>query len=309
MSCKIILLEPVLMEKIWGGTKLEEIYNYPIPSNKTGEAWVISAHRNGSSIIKNGKYQGKTLRWLYDNHRYYFGDIQSKEFPLLVKILDAQSDLSVQVHPNDDMALKYNDFGKTECWYILDSGSDGEIIYGHNAKSKEEFQNLIAENKWNQLLKTKKIVPGDFIYVPAGKVHAIKANTQILEIQQSSDVTFRLYDYDRLDDKGNKRPLHIEESILATLIPDLEVKNEIVSKQEGLNVYETLIKSKYFTVKRLIIKEDVELENPLFLLVSVLNGAGEIYGVGVKKGDNLVITSELNKFLVSGDLEIIVIHL
>ena len=156
----------------------------------------------GSSIVDNGPYKCKSLRWVYENDKSLFNNLTLKEFPLLVKIIDANNDLSVQVHPNDEMAKDYNDLGKTECWYVIDCLPNSEIIYGHNALTKTELDNLIVNRRWTDLLKTKPIKPGDFIYVPAGKIHAIPTGCLILETQQSSNITFRLYDYDRKDEYG-----------------------------------------------------------------------------------------------------------
>ena len=309
MSNKVLLLEPVFMERIWGGSKLKELFNYNIPSNLTGEAWVISAHKDGSSKILNGDYKGKTLCWLYENHKELFYNIKDERFPLLVKLLDAQANLSVQVHPNDEMAIQYNDLGKTECWYIIDCIKDAKIIYGQTAKSKEEFKKLIDEDAWDQLLIEKPIKPGDFIFVPAGKIHAITAGTIILEIQQSSNVTFRLYDYNRLDDKGNKRELHIEESILASIIPDVEINNKSTKKIIGLNEIETLIKSDYFTVEKWNLKEKYIRTNHSFILASVIDGSGKINNIDIKKGSNFIITSDAKEFEINGELEIVVSYL
>lgn len=309
MSDKILLLEPVFMERIWGGSKLKELFNYNIPSNLTGEAWVISAHKDGSSKILNGDYKGKTLSWLYQNHKELFNNIKDERFPLLVKLLDAQSNLSVQVHPDDKMAIKYNDLGKTECWYVIDCSKDAKIIYGHSAKSKEEFRKLIDEDAWDKLLIEKPIKPGDFVFVPAGKIHAITAGTVILEIQQSSNVTFRLYDYNRLDDKGNKRELHIEESILASIIPDIKIENKSTKKIKGLNEIETLIKSNYFTVEKWNLKEKYARKNDSFILASVINGMGKINNLDIKKGSNFIITSDAKEFEIIGELEIVVSYL
>ena len=156
-----------------------------------------------------------------NNPRY--SDITKTEvFPLLTKILDANTNLSVQVHPDDAYAdLHENgELGKTECWYIIDCKEDAEIIYGHNAKTKAEFTEMIENGEWSPLLRRVKIKPGDFFYVPSGTIHALGEGTVVLETQQSSDATYRLYDYDRVDQKGQLRELHIDKSIAVTTIPD-----------------------------------------------------------------------------------------
>lgn len=306
---KIIMLEPIYKDRIWGGNKIKEIFNYPTPSNLTGEAWTISAHKEGSSIIKNGPYQGRTLRALFEERKDLFNHTTLKEFPLLVKIIDANDDLSVQVHPDDEGAIKYNDLGKTECWLILDCKKDTQIVFGHHAKSKAEFKRLVDENKWDQLLNYQKVNPGDFLFVPAGKLHALTKGMLVLEIQQSSDTTFRVYDYQRKDKHGNERDLHIQESIDASFIPDRLIKDARTIKITGKNTIETLVKSNYFTVEKWLIKEIFHYDNPSYLLVSVLDGKGQVNQQQIQKGDNFIVTSKVDEISIEGDLELVVAYI
>ena len=202
----IIFLEPVFAERIWGGRNLEK-FNYAIPEGNIGEVWVIAAHENGSSLIKNGELKGLTLKEAYEKRPELFTKKKYDKFPLLVKILDASDYLSVQVHPEDDYARvnENGELGKTECWYVLDAKENAELIYGHTAKTKEEFNRSIDEEKWDDLFIREKVKKGDFFYIPAGTLHAIGAGNLIYEVQQNSDTTYRVYDYDRTDKDGNKR--------------------------------------------------------------------------------------------------------
>lgn len=302
----IIFLNSEFKGKIWGGNKLKEYFNYDIPSNHTGEYWAVSAHPNGDSIIKNGEFSGKSLSWLWANHREIFGGIEGDEFPLLTKIIDASDDLSVQVHPDDEYAKKYEEsLGKTECWYIIDCEDDSELVLGHNAKSKEDMKNMIDEGNWNKLLRRVKIKPGDFFYIPAGTVHAIGSGTMILETQQTSDITYRLYDYDRLQN-GNKRELHIEKSIDVTTIPHEDNKSDIKKEKTDDNVIEKLVETEYFSVYKLDINSSLEMnqDNP-FMIMSVLKGKGNIDGIDIKKGDHFIIPAGYGEFNLNGDMEII----
>ena len=210
-----LFLQSVMQEKIWGGTHLRDVFGYDIPSDHVGEYWgAISAHPNGVSTIKNGRYAGQTLDVLYAEHRELFGNRQEPVFPLLTKILDANDWLSVQVHPDDAYGLEHEgELGKTECWYIIAAEPGAEIIYGHNAKSKEELRQQIESKDWENLLTKVPVKAGDFFYVPSGTMHAIGAGILVLETQQSSDTTYRVYDFDRKDDQGNLRELHLEKSI------------------------------------------------------------------------------------------------
>lgn len=305
----ILILEPIFKERIWGGNKLARKYAYNIPSDKTGECWAISAHRNGDCKITNGKLKGYTLSNVYNNHRELFNNISNPTFPLLTKILDASSDLSVQVHPNDEYASKYeNDLGKTECWYIIDCDEDAEIIIGHNALSKNEMINMIENNEWNILLRKIKVKPGDFFYIPTGTIHAICKGIVLLETQQSSDTTYRVYDYDRLDDNGNKRELHLDKAIEVITVPHKdEIADKKVTNLDNLTITE-YVSTKYFTVQKWEIDGQVQKELSKFKLISVLDGKGTINNLKIKKGDHFIITSTCNKINLNGNLELIVSH-
>lgn len=303
----IIFLEPVFQERIWGGTKLKEVFNYDIPSNYTGECWAISAHKHGDCKIKNGPFKGKTLSEVYEKHRYLFNHIEHPVFPLLTKILDANDDLSVQVHPDDAYALQHvGEQGKTECWYVLDCEPDSEIIFGHNAKTKRELRQLIEHNEWDKLLRRVKIKKGDFFYVQAGTIHALCKGSLILETQQSADTTYRLYDYHRLDQNGNLRPLHVEEAIAVTTVPHIDYPLTIKVEKHHNHQITTFVSDKYFTVQKWDIDGLVNKENDTFLLVSVINGEGKINDEIIKKGDHFIITSFMKEINLNGKLELIV---
>lgn len=311
-----VFLKPVFQERIWGGGKLQELFNYDIPSQTTGEAWVISAHENGPSIVMNGELQGKSLVDVWRNYPQLFGfETTDSDFPLLVKILDANDQLSVQVHPDDHYAkeLAQKPYGKTECWYILDCEENAEIIIGHQAQSREEFQQLVTKGEWQKLFQSIKVKKGDFVYVPSGTLHSIGKGIVILETQQSSDITFRLYDYDRVDPEGKKRELHLEEAMAVMTCPHQQVIQDNL-KQQLNNLESTrLIEGEYFTVYHWILGGKVEV--PLttgFLLVSVINGSGQIVTEEsvstVKKGDNFIVPATIGEYFIDGNLEMIVSH-
>lgn len=306
MKEQVLLLKPTIHEKIWGGNKLKDLFGYNYDLKDVGEIWGISAHKDGPSIITNGVHKGLSLSELFDKDRSYFANIENKEFPLLVKLIDANEALSVQVHPDDKMAVRYNDLGKTECWYVLDCKEDTTIVYGHKATTKEEFVKLINAGKYDELLNYKTVKPGDFIYVPAGQIHAINKDTVILEVQQSSNVTFRLYDYDRTDDQGNTRDLHIKETIEATTIPEFVDSSNPKVFTKGNNKITEFIKAHYFSVEKWDIEEQYKRENKTFQLLVVLEGKGNINGYDVKKGDFLIVTSYAKEVEVKGNLELMV---
>ncbi|RNF39512.1 mannose-6-phosphate isomerase, class I [Planococcus salinus] len=311
-----VFLQPAFQERIWGGTKLRQLFDYDIPNPSTGEAWVISAHENGPSIVKNGLLRGKSLSEIWKEYPSLFGySTAESDFPLLIKILDANDNLSVQVHPDDYYAqqLSGQTCGKTECWYILDCDEDAEIIIGHKAESREEFEAMVNSGDWGNLLHSVKVKKGDFVYVPSGTLHAIGKGIVILETQQSSDLTYRVYDYDRTDAEGKKRELHLKEAITVTSYPHREVQQERV-KEDTENLISTrLIEEEYFTVYHWQVRgKTVAPLTTGFLLVSVISGEGLIGTAEcesrIKKGDNFIVPVTIGDYFIEGQLELIVSH-
>ncbi|WP_232699233.1 mannose-6-phosphate isomerase, class I [Brevibacillus daliensis] len=297
----------VFKERIWGGTRLTS-FGYKIPSEQTGECWAFAAHPHGQSVVKNGEYKGMTLGELWKDHRSLFGDVEGDRFPLLTKILDANQDLSVQVHPDDEYANLHEngELGKTECWYIIDCKEDAEIIYGHHAKTKEELISMIEHEEWNKLLHRVKVKPGDFFYVPSGTVHAIGKGILILETQQNSDTTYRLYDYDRRDAEGNLRELHLQKSIEVTETPFTSDQLTVLyDKVDDLSVT-SFIEGPYFSVKKWELAGSATLiQQEKFLLVSVIDGEGEIIKenqhYSFKKGDHFLLPNGFNEYEIKGN--------
>lgn len=303
----ILFLAPVFKERIWGGTKLKELYGYDIPSAKTGECWAISAHPEGESVVINGSMAGLPLSQVYSNHPELFFGCHDAKFPLLMKIIDANQDLSVQVHPDDVYASNYTeDAGKTECWYVLYAKEDAQMVFGHNALTKEEFIDKVYSNRWDELLMKRPVKTGDFIYVPAGTVHALCQGTVVLETQQSSDTTYRLYDYDRLDQNGNKRQLHLKESIDVTKIPHMEEILMTKITSSGNNTCTQFVKTDYFTVEKWDIADYVKIINQRFYLASVIEGKGFINNIPIEKGQHFIITSLTKTIELSGKFSLIV---
>lgn len=310
-----LFLKPVFKERIWGRTALQKVFGYDIPTSHTGECWAISAHHNGPSIVENGPYKEITLDKLWKEHPELFGNPEGDVFPLLTKILDANMDLSVQVHPDDAYALvnENGELGKTECWYILDCKKDAEMIFGHNARSKEELAEQIKEGKWGDLLRRVNIKPGDFFYVPSGTIHALCEGTLVLETQQSSDTTYRVYDYGRMDAVGNLRELHLEKAIDVTTVPhqDAEVIPN-VQEQENVTIT-TFVESEFFSVYKWDVHGSASFSyNQHYLLLSIVNGEGSLLHngeeYGLKKGTHLIVPVGFGDFEITGECELIVSH-
>ena len=308
-----LFLQSVMQEKIWGGTHLRDVFGDDIPSDHVGEYWAISAHPNGVSTIKNGRYAGQTLDVLYAEHRELFGNRQEPVFPLLTKILDANDWLSVQVHPDDVYGLEHEgELGKTECWYIIAAEPGAEIIYGHNAKSKEELRQQIESKDWENLLTKVPVKAGDFFYVPSGTMHAIGAGIMVLETQQSSDTTYRVYDFDRKDDQGNLRELHLEKSIDVLTIGEPANSRPVTTKVDDLKST-LLVAGDFFAVYKWEISGKADFEKTAdYSLFSVLDGQGSLKVDGqdydIAKGSHFILPSDVETWQIKGELELIVSH-
>ncbi|ANS75053.1 mannose-6-phosphate isomerase [Paenibacillus yonginensis] len=307
-----IFLNPVFQDRIWGGTKLKTLFGYEIPSDHTGECWAVSAHPNGQSTVKNGPFAGQKLGDLWASHQELFHS-NSKVFPLLTKLLDASDDLSVQVHPDDAYAGEHEngELGKTECWYIVDAEPGAEIVYGHEATSKEQLVQYIEEGKWDELLTKIPVKAGDFFYVPSGTIHALGKGIVVLETQQSSDTTYRVYDYDRKDSAGNTRELHLEKAIDVTTIPQRYVPTQHETTRQGETEITTFVSNDFFTVQKWDVSGTSVFEaSDKYRLFSALDGEGELK-VGslvypVRKGDHFILPVGFGPYELTGKLQFIV---
>lgn len=308
---EIIFLEPVFKEMIWGGNKLKTDFGYEIPSDKTGECWAIAAHKNGDSRVAGGEFSGYTLSKLWNEHRELFGNLSGDVFPLLIKIIDAKDDLSIQVHPDDEYANKNENgsLGKTECWYILDCDEGADIIVGHNAKSNEELNQMVKDGNWNDLLRKIPIKKGDFFQIDPGCLHAIRKGTVILETQQNSDITYRVYDYDRLSD-GKPRELHTQKALDVITAPAKDALVDIrTEKGEGF-VREELYSCKYYSVERIVVEKSIKIDQTHnFMNVSVVEGEGTVDGKEIKKGSHFLLPCGYGEAEFSGNLELIISYI
>lgn len=309
-----LFLHSVMQPKIWGGTKLHDYFGYEIPCETTGEYWAISAHPNGVSTVINGDFAGQSLDRLYTEQPQLFGFPKDKVFPLLTKILDANDWLSVQVHPDDSYAFEHEgELGKTECWYVIAADEGAEIIYGHEAQTKEEFEAFIQAGDWDRLLTHVPVKAGDFFFVPSGTIHAIGKGIMILETQQSSDTTYRVYDFDRIDDQGQARELHLKQSIDVSYIGKPQNSTPATLRVGDLTST-LLVSNPFFTVYRWLVKGGADMAaSAPYLLVSVLEGAGQITIEGtsftLKKGDHFILPNQVKNWTFQGDLEIIASHI
>lgn len=232
----------------------------------------------------------------------------------MTKILDAKQDLSVQVHPDDTYAEEHEgELGKTECWYVLAADEGAEMIYGHHAKTREELAELIENGQWDKLLRRVPVKPGDFLYVPSGTIHAIGKGIMVLETQQSSDTTYRVYDFDRVDKTtGQKRELHIQQSIDVTNVPHVDPKLDIKDQKVGDADVRTFVETDFFSVYRWRLEggeATFTRKAAPYTLVSVLKGQGQIIvndkSYEIEKGVHFILPYDVKEWTIKGNLEII----
>lgn len=307
-SKEILFLNPVCTHNIWGGTRLREDFNYPVEGNDLGECWGISAHPNGDGTLRDCKFSGMKLSELWEKHPELFGNTSGDRFPLLVKIIDAKDDLSIQVHPDDAYAKEHENgsLGKMECWYILDCKENATIVIGHNAKTKEELKEMVNGRRWKEFIREIPIKKGDFLQIDPGTVHAIKGGTLILETQQNSDITYRVYDYDRLSN-GKPRELHIDKSIDVITVPAKSVADSVKSVQNlPVNTLNELYACKYYHVFKIEVSGEMAFEQKYpFMNMTITEGNGIIGSQPVKKGDHFILPNDYGNVELKGEMQII----
>jgi len=301
-----IKFSPILKEKIWGGNKLKNMLGKQTEISNVGESWEISDVEGDISVVSNGQYQGQNLKDLIMQHKTDILGYKNFEnfgynFPLLIKYLDAKTDLSVQVHPDNDMAKQHhNSFGKTEMWYIMDSDKDADIVLGLKNKDidPEILQNINAGNV-DDVFNREPVKKGDSFFIPAGKIHAIGAGVLAAEIQQTSDITYRVYDWDRADDKGQKRELHTKLAQRATKHFDSNGKIVYNIRQ---NESESLVNCEYFTTNIIDINRHFAKDYSIldsFIIFMCVEGEVDIiagsYTEVLKKGETVILPAQTDE--------------
>ena len=288
-------LAPVFKEIIWGGNKLKTDFGKKCDLEKLAESWELTVRNDGMNVITNGEYAGMTLG-------EYLGD-DAEGFPLLIKLIDACDKLSIQVHPNDEYAQKNEgEYGKTEMWYIVDALPGAKLVYGLKDYDKETFAKAAVEGTLEKYLNFVDVHKGDVFFIPSGTVHAIGAGILIAEIQQSSNVTYRVYDYNRRGADGKLRPLHVEKA-LDVIVDYKEEDIEKIRFEDGKD--DTAIANcKYFKVAH--INGDTVIDaSENFVHVLCLDGKGKIGRYSIKKGDSFFIPAGSKPVKVTGEVEII----
>ena len=314
MNIYPIKLKAPCKDYIWGGNKLREEFGKESSGDKIAETWELSCHKDGESIIENGDFKGKTLsEYIKSNGKQVLGKNceRFESFPVLIKLIDAKDNLSVQVHPNNDYALRVEgEYGKTEMWYIVDCEEGAELLYGFkHCIDKEEFQRRINENTLLEVTNNVPVHKGDVFFIEAGTLHAIGKGILIAEIQQNSNTTYRIYDYGRVGNDGNPRQLHIDKALDVTeLVPPKYSTTATGTVKESDGYTELLLsRCEYFNVKKLEINGSAKLfsDQDSFQSLLMLNGYGKIGELSLKKGDSCFIPAGYGSYVFDGSAEII----
>ncbi len=281
----IIKLNPVYKDYLWGGNRLKSLFNKNFDGEIAAESWELSCHKDGESVIGGGEYDGVTFsHYLKEINPNALGkNNREGDMPILIKFIDSRQALSIQVHPNDDYAKAYSDNGKTEMWYIVAAEPNAYLYYGfkHNI-TKEEFSRRIEDGTLTEVLQKVPVQKGESYFIKAGTIHAIGAGIVIAEIQQSSNLTYRVFDYDRIDANGNKRPLHIEQALDVT---------ELSPAKNFLRQGDVIAQCEYFTVKEHTLSGQNNhcIDECSFLAIVFISGCGHIGNRAFNSGDTFFV--------------------
>lgn len=297
-------LKPALKDYLWGGTRLKTEFKMETDLEKVAEAWVLSTHKDGAGIVLNGEYSGKTLTeavaefgpdCLGENGKKF------SYFPILIKLIDAKDYLSVQVHPDDEYALRVEgEYGKTEMWYIVDCEDGACLYYGFkNEISKDEFRKSIADNTITDVLNKVPVKKGDVYFIPSGTIHAIGSGILIAEIQQNSNTTYRVSDYGRLGADGKPRPLHIDKAVEVT---NLTPPPAVADLPEGVLAECDYFKVRIFDTE---VEKEIEVDESSFTALLCLDGEVSFNGITLVKGDCAFIPANSGKVNFSGKATVI----
>ena len=304
--------QPILKNKIWGGQKLQQLLNKPTTATDAGESWEISDVEGDTSLVANGPLKGTSLKSLMETYTSdlmgakNFSEFGTK-FPLLIKFIDAKEDLSVQLHPNDQLAKeRHNSFGKTEMWYVLQANPDSNLIVGFNQDMTQELYVKHLEDKTLQsILNFDAVKAGDTYFIEVGRIHAIGAGVLLAEIQQTSDITYRVYDWDRVDADGNERELHNDIALEAF---DFDMpENYRVQYSQELNVSTELVSCPYFTTNVLEVTETISKNNThdSFMIYMCVEGNASLEVDGalteISIGETVLIPASIETFSISSN--------
>ncbi|MBR1750652.1 MAG: class I mannose-6-phosphate isomerase [Ruminococcus sp.] len=303
----IFRLSPAFKDYLWGGTRLRDDFKKQCDFEKIAESWELSCHKDGASVVADGEDKGLTLAEYIEKHgKGVLGsDCERFEnFPILIKLIDAKDNLSVQVHPDNEYALRVEgEYGKTEMWYVVDCDEGAELLYGFKSEiSKDEFAARIKDNTLLEVTQNVPVHKGDVFFIEAGTLHAIGKGILIAEIQQNSNTTYRIYDYGRVGKDGKPRELHVEKAKDVTRLAPAKQYPDTPAEQKDGYTSKLMASCDYFTTFVLDIdsKAELDADEGSFNSILILEGEGTVGDVPFKKGDSVFITAGTGSYTVNG---------
>ena len=307
---EILKLNPVFKDYIWGGTRLSEDFGFETGFEKTAEGWMLACHKDGMNTIDGGEFNEMPLDEVIEKTglEAIAGKNATKfpYFPVLIKLIDAYDNLSIQVHPDDKYAREIeNEFGKTEMWYVLDATEDAQLVYGFKNKiTSEQFKKAIEDNSLMDELNSVKVKKGDLFFIEAGTVHAIGKGALIAEIQQNSNCTYRVYDYGRVGKDGKPRELHVQKAVDVSVTepPKYDVLNFANEKECTLASCDLFTVEKYIVDGELVLSTNAETFNHIL----IVDGKGAVNGREANKGDSFLVPANYGNYVISGNVETII---
>ncbi|MFW6269495.1 MAG: type I phosphomannose isomerase catalytic subunit [Bacillota bacterium] len=321
MNLYPLKFKPVYKEKIWGGNKISKFFKRKLSRENIGESWEVTAHPNGVSVVKNGFLQGKKITDLIkESRKDLLGQVNidtGGNFPLLIKFLDANQKLSVQVHPDNNYAQKVEgEPGKTEMWYIIDCEPEAKLVYGLKpGTTRREMKKAIKQGNLENLLNEITVKPGEVYFIPSGTIHAIEEGILLAEIQQNSDTTYRVYDWNRTDAEGKSRPLHIDNALEVANFQQKpsSIKNKILTITTQNYNRHFLAACPYFVTEKLELQNSCNLKSEFtenkFIILMILDGSGEIIHKNtkyqIKAGETIMIPAALKEIALQGNLNLL----
>ena len=306
----VLFFKAIPRPAIWGHTKVRDFFGYDDFPEGIGQSWSFSAQDGEglSTVCIKGGFKGKTLKELWEKHQELFGH-PGEDFPVIISLVGPEDDLSIQVHPDDEHAQKIGyKRGKNEAWFFIESDPGASIVYGQKTKNKEELQEMINQDKWDDIYKKYPVADGDFVYLPAGCLHAMGKGNVVYEIQQSTDITYRFYDYHRKDKDGNERQLHVKQSIDVTTVPykPYDLAKQVDETIEN-GTRKELVSSNYLTLNKYdMTGYNKVINDKPFQLVSIIEGQGTVEGKEVRKGDHFVVCSDQKEVDFDGTMTVMI---
>lgn len=306
----VLFFKAIPRPAIWGHTKVRDFFGYDDFPEGIGQSWSFSAQDGEglSTVCIKGGFKGKTLKELWEKHQELFGH-PGEDFPVIISLVGPEDDLSIQVHPDDEHAQKIGyKRGKNEAWFFIESDPGASIVYGQKTKNKEELQEMINQDKWDDIYKKYPVADGDFVYLPAGCLHAMGKGNVVYEIQQSTDITYRFYDYHRKDKDGNERQLHVKQSIDVTTVPykPYDLAKQVEETIEN-GTRKELVSSNYLTLNKYdMTGYNKVINDKPFQLVSIIEGQGTVEGKEVRKGDHFVVCSDQKEVDFDGTMTVMI---